>query len=264
VTNLDALIDELYRLPAAGFTAARNALAKTLGRDDAARVRTLEKPLLVPWAVNQLYWHARPTYDRLMRAGQALRRAEVAALEGGKTEAKALTTAHRAALADATSRALQIALDHGLRAPADVLTRMLETLSLTATPPGRAGRFTQVLQPAGFEALAGVQPVATPTPTSNPSAASARIQPRVSPRGSSATDADRLRAMAARSAAEAQLRTAKSAVAAAEEADQRAETQLREARAQLERAEQSSRAARRALDEAREQVTRAGLALQRT
>jgi hypothetical protein len=33
---------------------------------------------------------------------------------------------------------------------------MLEALSLTETPAERPGRFTELLQPAGFEALAGI------------------------------------------------------------------------------------------------------------
>ena len=73
VSTLDARIDELYALPLAEFTAARNALAKTVKGDDATRVKRLEKPSLVPWAVNQLYWRERRTYDRLIASGEALR-----------------------------------------------------------------------------------------------------------------------------------------------------------------------------------------------
>jgi hypothetical protein len=44
-------------------------------------VKALKKPTLVPWAVNQVYWHARPVYDRLAKSGAALRSAQIAALE---------------------------------------------------------------------------------------------------------------------------------------------------------------------------------------
>jgi hypothetical protein len=59
VSALDAKIDDLYKLPLSEFTSARNALAKTLGKDDGAKiVKALEKPTVVPWAVNQVYWRA--------------------------------------------------------------------------------------------------------------------------------------------------------------------------------------------------------------
>ena len=51
-------IDELFDLPLDEFTAARNDLAKRLKRDgdeDAAeQVRSLPKPSIAAWAVNQL------------------------------------------------------------------------------------------------------------------------------------------------------------------------------------------------------------------
>ena len=56
----DDLIDQLYQLPLDEFTAARNALAKSSGQ---ASLKALEKPTLAAWAVNQLYWHQRATYD---------------------------------------------------------------------------------------------------------------------------------------------------------------------------------------------------------
>ncbi len=98
VSTLDARIDELYALPLAEFTAARNALAKTVKGDDATRVKRLEKPSLVPWAVNQLYWRERRTYDRLIASGEALRSAQIAALKGRTSDVRGATTAHRAAV----------------------------------------------------------------------------------------------------------------------------------------------------------------------
>ena len=47
MSALDDKIDELYALPLADFTAARNALAKTLKGDEAAAVKRLEKPSVV-------------------------------------------------------------------------------------------------------------------------------------------------------------------------------------------------------------------------
>ena len=82
MSALDAKIDDLYRQPLGEFTGARNALAKTLTGDEAKRVKALAKPTVVPWAVNQVYWRARAAYDRLMKSGERLRKAQIAALEG--------------------------------------------------------------------------------------------------------------------------------------------------------------------------------------
>jgi hypothetical protein len=151
-------IDELYQLPLGGFTAARNALAKTLSGDDAKRVRALEKPTLVPWAVNQIYWHARPAYERLMKAGDALRRAQIAALKGRTNDVREASETHRKAVADAVQQAAAIAAKHGSHPATDQLARMLEALSLSPSKPAEPGRLTELLQPSGFEALAGVTP----------------------------------------------------------------------------------------------------------
>ena len=73
---------QLYQLPLSEFTAARNALAKTLKGAEAKRIKQLPKPTVVPWTVNQLFWHARKSYDRVIASGQALRDAQIAALKG--------------------------------------------------------------------------------------------------------------------------------------------------------------------------------------
>ena len=82
MASLDSQIDALYQKPLDEFTAARNALAKSTAGADAAQVRKLAKPTVVPWAVNQIYWHARPVFDRLRATGERLRAAQIAALKG--------------------------------------------------------------------------------------------------------------------------------------------------------------------------------------
>ena len=156
MSALDAKIDELYRLPLAEFTAARNALAKTLSKDDAKVVKALEKPTVVPWAVNQVYWRARATYDRLMKSGEKLRAAQIAALEGRSTDVRAASEAHRRAISEAVAEAERLASPSGAKPGADPLARTFESLSLATSAPGQPGRLTDSLQPAGFEALAGL------------------------------------------------------------------------------------------------------------
>lgn len=147
MSALDAKIDRLYQLAPGEFTAARNALAKSLTGADAALVKTLVKPKVVPWAVNQVYWRARPVYDRLLKSGDRLRKAQIGALEGRSADVSAASEAHRRAIADAVREAKR----------AD--TRPLfEALSLAPTPEAPHGRFTEELQPAGLEALTGITP----------------------------------------------------------------------------------------------------------
>src|SRR5438132_8944216 len=99
MSALDGRIDDLYQQPLSEFTSARNALAKSLTGADAKRVRALAKPTVVPWAVNQVYWHARAAYDRLMKSGERLRTAQIAALEGRRADVRTASDAHRRAIA---------------------------------------------------------------------------------------------------------------------------------------------------------------------
>jgi hypothetical protein len=158
VAEVDDQIDDLYKLPLAEFTPARNALAKSLGGDAAKRVKSLAKPNVVPWAVNQVYWRTRGVYDRLLKAGDRLRRAQIAALQGGSADVRAANDAHRHAIAEAVSEAERLAAAEGSKPSTDALARTFEALSLAQQPPEPHGRFTEAIQPAGFEALAGVTP----------------------------------------------------------------------------------------------------------
>ena len=73
-------VDELFKLSLAEFIGARNALAARLkqsGRvNDANLVKTLVKPSVSAWTVNQLYWNHREAFDNLLNAGQRFRRAQ--------------------------------------------------------------------------------------------------------------------------------------------------------------------------------------------
>ena len=159
VKDLDRAIDALYRLPLAAFTAARNALAKEEAGEARARVRALQKPGVVPAVVNYLYWDARPDFDRLMRAGAALRTAQIDALEGRANRVAAASVAHREAVAAAVARATELGGAAGVRPAAEPLSRKLEALSMAPAAPAQPGRLVESVLPSGFEAMAGVVPV---------------------------------------------------------------------------------------------------------
>lgn len=160
--DLDPQIDALYALPLGEFIAARQALAKSLTGDAAKRVKALTKPTTLPWIVNQIRWHDRAIYDRLLKTGAALRAAQIAALEGRSTKLPEAAAAHKSALADAVRAGMARAKSAKVGADADALLRMLETLSTADTLAEPHGRFTAVVQPAGFEALLGVAVQAPP------------------------------------------------------------------------------------------------------
>jgi hypothetical protein len=253
VSTLESKIDDLYRGPLDEFTAARNALAKTLSGAEAARVRKLAKPSLVPWAVNQLYWRARPSYDRLLTSGARLRKTQIDALEGRRADVRAAGEAHRAAIADAVKEATRITSAAGAHPASDALTRTIEALSLMREAPDPPGRLTEALQPAGFEALAGVPVAAAATPRVRSAETGhnreahgpgERYEPRESPSApreptKREREEARQREAAARAhaaavqKAEAMLARAQSAAAVAREAADRADKAVADAEANL-------------------------------
>jgi hypothetical protein len=156
--KIETEVDQLFRLPPGQFTAARNALARRVGGSDASQIRTLKKPTLAAWGVNQLYWRDRKTFENLLRSAGKLFRAQKAAMTGGKGDVRPANTAHGLAVHAAQARVLQLIEEAGLRAtPAtsQAILQILEALPGGAEP----GRLTATLKPTGFEVFAGIQPI---------------------------------------------------------------------------------------------------------
>src|SRR5439155_24705177 len=103
--------------------------------------------------------------ERALRRGGRLRRARLAALEGKATEVRGAADAPRRAVAAAVAEAERLGGAAGSNPATDALMRTFEALSLAAEPPQPPGRLTEALQPAGFEALAGVTPKPQPKPS---------------------------------------------------------------------------------------------------
>ena len=233
---LDSKIDDLYRGPLSDFVSARNALAKSLSGDDAKAVKALAKPTVVPWAVNQVYWHARAAYDRVMKSGEKLRQAQIAALEGKSVDVRAATEAHRRAVADAVGEAQRLSASAGSSPSPDSLSRTFEALSLAGERPESPGRLTQPLQPAGFEALAGVKPQPgalrafqprreEPAPTASPSKRAGKTghdESRQQRAAEQRAEREREQAAAAAREHQAAVKKAEATLARAEAAEQQA------------------------------------------
>ena len=223
MSALDAKIDDLYRLPLNEFTGARNALAKSLTGGDAARVRALAKPTVVPWAVNQLYWRARRTYDRLMKSGEKLRAAQIATLEGRAADVRAVSDAQRRAIGDAVAEAARLAAPAGAKPDAGALARTFESLSLATSAPASPGRLTDALQPAGFEALAGIPNLKLRTENSElRTSKTERRKPHDERPSKAAAAEESARAAAEQKKHEAAVKDAEAKVARAEAAERKA------------------------------------------
>ncbi len=246
---IDAHIDGLYQLPLDEFTAARNALAKASGAA-AAEIRALQKPPVAAWAINQVYWRGRPAFHALTAAAAALRAAHTAVVTGKKADLRAAGKAHEDALEAVVKLAIAILGDAGQ--PATDATRQAIATTLRALPASTdpPGRLTQVLQPTGFELLAGL-PAAVSLGQTRPAAAPVKPKEPTGGAGSPKKDAAREKALA----------KAKEAVAAAVRAERTAEQHARReefeaARTtrEAERAVRDLAKAREALDAAQEAV----------
>lgn len=266
-------IAALYKLPLAEFTAARNALAKQVKGDEAKQIRALAKPTVVPWTINQLYWHARAEWHRLLDSGEQLREAQIAALRGKPADLRKAATTHRERVAAAVREAQGLASAAGLNPDAEPLARMLEALSLAPTLPDTPGQFTEVIKPAGFEALAGLGALIAPAKgdTSHEDvrpaprkAEGASVVPIASHRARAKADADRdeaaraENAAAARKRADADRRKAEAEATrearAAAEAEKLRQAERHRLETRLARAREIAADAKAALERAEEDV----------
>ena len=160
--GLDAQIDELYQLPLAEFTSARNTLAKTLSGAEKKSVSSLVKPSLPMWVINLVYWRDPSSYNALVDAAEKLRAAHRSALSGRKTDTRKPDELHRATVDKAYAKAIGNAEKSGVQLTDAVRETVRRTL---AALPGDepAGRLTRAPGPAGFSLLTGVK-IRTPAP----------------------------------------------------------------------------------------------------
>jgi hypothetical protein len=245
-------IDTLFRLPLAEYTAARNALAASLkaaGRAaDAAAVRALPKPSLSAWTVNQLSWHHRTAFNRLMVAGTRLRNAHTSKLAGGRAGLRAASAAHATALGELNNRAAGVLQGAGHIPTPELTHRIATTLealaSLEPHSRGPAGHLTRDVDPSGFEALALLVPRQGTSPRGTGQSRvipfrqrAARSRQKKGAAGSRHED-DATR-QARRKAAATKFRATEHAVRAARKAAAQAETELRTAATHVKVAEKA-------------------------
>lgn len=164
-SKLENDVDALFRLPLAEFVGARNALASRLKKekrvDEGDFVKTLVKPSVSAWAVNQLYWEYRAEFDQLVNTGERLRKLQASGLGGKVADMRAALDKRRDTLTRLSDLAAELLKDAGHNPSLDTIRRVTTTLeamsayaSLTDGP--RPGRLTQDVDPPGFESLAGL------------------------------------------------------------------------------------------------------------
>ena len=252
--KLNDEVDELYQLPLAEFTGARNALAAQLkqnGRaNDASLVKSLQKPPVSAWAVNQLYWHYRDEFDELLAAGKRVHKASLA---GKPADLRASLDARREALSDLADLATSLLSEAGHNPSPDTIRRITTTLeALSAQAPSAdgptLGRLSQDVDPPGFESLVAFMGAGG---SMKGIAASSRVT--ASPKSAAgATDAQQ-KARAAReleqsrqmriTAAKLALQTAKKSLADARAREQSLEGSQRKVHAEVKEAEKLKREA---------------------
>jgi hypothetical protein len=264
-------VDELFKLPLGEFTPARNALAaqlKKAGRQaEASAAKTLAKPSVSAWVVNQLYWRHRGLFDRLIEAGDRMRRAQAGQIAGDS--AREAANARREAVTALGKIAEGLLLGAKLGATRDLLRRVTTTLdalssygSLPNAPS--AGRLTDDVEPPGFEALVGLpaggkkRPVHEPPSRTRPQRAAlatkaVREQQRAAERAARRAEQERRKALAA---AEVAVRDAERTLKAARKQAERAATRLESATADFQAATAAVATAERTLELARRQLQR--------
>jgi hypothetical protein len=152
----DDKLDALFKLPLGEFTRARDAAAKAAGPAGAG-VRRLPKPNRAAWAVNQVYWHHRRTFDRLRTAAKTLRSAHARRLAGQAADLDRAELVHRAAVRAALATACEVLVAGGEPPTPAVTHAIAETLEAYPWPEPE-GRLTRPVRPTGLAALAGLLP----------------------------------------------------------------------------------------------------------
>ena len=165
VTNLLEIADELYGLPLADFTPARDAKAKELRGDDLGPlVKALKKPSTAAWVVNLLVRREQEQVDQVLSVGEALRGAQ-ASMSGD--ELRALTKQRRQLTAAVTLQARRLATEEGLKVTQAVADQVEATLTAAMIDEDcgkavRSGLLVAALATTGVDEVKLANAVAAP------------------------------------------------------------------------------------------------------
>ena len=224
------IADDLYALPLADFTPARDALAKEHKADKAlaAAIKGLRKASVAAWVVNLLVRRDPDQVDQVLAVGAALRDAQD---NLDATQLREFTKQRRQLTASVTTAARRMAREEGVRTTPAVADQVEATLTAAMLEPDAAkavrsgllvsaiaatglgdldlGGAVAVPEALGFSATA--RPVAPPDPTQRPQL-KVVPDPDAEVKARKATDARVAEARAVLGEAEKEHRSARRAV----------------------------------------------------
>ena len=204
----------------------------------APRFAHCRSPRLPPGRSTRWYWRGRPAFHAFNASAAALRAAHTGVVSGKRADLRAASKAHEEALEAVAKAALAILRDAGQPATDATKQAILTTLRALPASSDPPGRLTQVLQPTGFELLAGLP--AAPAVTARSAPAASKISNGAAvpkPKDAAQTKA---------------LAKAKEAVAAAVRAERAADEKARREEFEAARATREAERAVNALGKARE------------
>lgn len=163
--DLLAIADELYALPLAEFTPARDARAKELkGTDVAARVKALKKPSVAAWVVDLLVRRDAEQVEQVLAVGSRLREAQ----EGMAADRlRELTRQRRQLTAAVTQQARSLAHEERVKVTQSVTEQVEATLTAAMVDERcgqavRSGLLVAALSSTGVEEVDVEAAVAVP------------------------------------------------------------------------------------------------------
>lgn len=246
--DLELELDKLFAAPLREFVSLRDDLSKRLRADGdgeaADRVKSLRKPSVAVWAVNQLSRAEAKDLGALLQAGAALRTAQEEVMAGeSPARLQPAVAAEREQVERLTAKARGLLEQAGDSVTDATLKRVGATLHAAATKPelgelAQRGRLEHEEETTGFgfESL-GEMPA-------RPRAAASREKGR----------ARRESARARVKEAEAELKEARKEARRASAEVERLTRELERAAAAAERSEEAVRRRERAVEQAREKL----------
>ncbi len=234
-------VDDLYRLPLAEFTSSRNELAEHMAasgdKAEARAVKSLRKPNVVAWTLNQLSRRNKETVERLVATyggGGARVNAE---------DVRSTTEARRQLVAELVDAAKDILSEGGVTSSQATLQKVSQALYTGGDEQDRElllqGRLVTELNVQSLDSAFGLGPVINEEPEAP--AADEKLEALKEEAGAAEQAASELENAARRSEAEAER--ARTELACAEELARRAANEAEtarslanEARARLEEA----------------------------
>jgi hypothetical protein len=228
-TSYDAAVEALYRGALDAFVAERKRLAQELkaggDKDGAARLAKLGRPSISAWAVNQLFWHEREAFERLLATAARLKKGE-----------HTVGAEHQRTLSALRALAATRLESGGHAAPESTLRRVTTTLSAIAASgsfePDPPGALAGDRDPPGFEAIsAGFEASAVRAVSSQKQERQRAAEER------RRLEEERARQRAERERLEAALRAARNDVVARQRDVERSREELAAAESKLAKAE---------------------------